>query len=71
MKPASRLLCAALFALFIGCRGETQSTSTNPNNEVIQVPKGLTDPKAKISAPSAGPADPKAKMSALMVPKGP
>ncbi|QJW95237.1 hypothetical protein [Frigoriglobus tundricola] len=71
MKPTSRLLCAALLALSGGCRGETQSTSTNPNNEVIQVPKGLTDPKAKVSAPATGMADPKAKMSALMGPKGP
>jgi hypothetical protein len=49
------LLTLAFTVLCCGCGGETQSTSTSPSNEVIQIPKGVgggpRDTKMKTPTP--------------------
>ena len=50
---ARLITLALLLALACGCGSEAKSTSTSPNSDVMKVPGGLTDPKAKVNPPVA------------------
>lgn len=64
----TRVLPLAFAILCCGCRGETQSTSSNPNNESIQVPKGM--PGAQPGAPNMKESASPGVAGGMSVPKG-